>query len=1279
MPRTILIVDDNEINLQILRNILQADYQVVECRNGRDAMAVLAEEGRQITAVLLDLLMPVMDGYAVLEQMRAIPALSQIPVIVTTGSAGQEAEKRALSLGANDFVVKPFDAEILRHRLQNLVGLREASLMVNTLQKDRLTGLWTREAFFEKAAALIAEKPEGYYVLESVDIDGFKIVNDQYGIETGDRVLRALAQRLQKGCGTEDGLCGRIAADGFVALHPASLVGVSEDERRQHEPFSLDYISMPIVLSSGRYAVCGKAMDVRAMYDRASIAQATVKGRYDVHLAMYDETMRSQLLEEQEIVSEMRTALLERQFETWFQPQYNHATGALIGAEALVRWRHPRKGLMDPVGFIPTFERNGFIYELDKYVWESVCASLKRWKAAGRSPLPVSVNVSRYDLYCGDLFSVLDGLVRSYGISASLLRLEITESAFSESIDHVVSVVKQLVARGFTVEIDDFGSGYSSLNTLKDVPAQILKLDMRFLDAATDTDRGGNILESVIRMSKWLGMSVIAEGVETFEQADFLKSIGCRYMQGFVYARPMPEDEYEKLSQRANREEKVIAMKAVEHLDNNAFWDPRSMDTLIFNSYVGAACILEFFKGRIEMLRATEYFIHMLGSSCMCVEDALELDWTAHMDTRNICNFSDAVMESLETHEVVSCEYEFLDLPGCPRRTFIRAGLRVIATTGDRCLIYCLNDNITAQKEAEQKEGEISAQLRFLNDIAHDLLAQPDIETGIEDVLRKMLHYFDAARAYVFELDGQGQTAHNTYEVCAQGVPPQIDNLRDVPYSAYGFWWEIFRGGGYVSIDDVSALPDSRAEERTVLAERGISSLIAVSLHRDGQLVGFVGVDDPACEQKHIAQLQALGDYLTVMLTRRDYTVRMRQDEKKKAALSAALVAAKQASVAKSSFLSRMSHELRTPMNAIIGLSALSAAELDDPASIKDNVEKIDSSARYLLSLINDILEMSRIESGHMTLLHESFSFARLIGNINVMIGAQAAEKGLRYTSSVGEGVSDSYMGDATKLQEILINVLGNAVKYTPPGGSVGLVIEPVADSGALRFVISDTGIGIDEGFLPHLFDSFTQESASYTSTSTGSGLGLAITKNLVEMMGGSIEVQSAKGKGSTFTITLCLDAGDGEAGVRGRAADGPAISADEADFSGCRFLLVEDNALNIEVARRMLEMKGARVVVAQNGQEAVDLVEDAEGETFDAILMDIHMPVMDGITATKAIRALQDPRRRGLPIIAMTADAFDEDVKLSLSSGMNDHLTKPIDPAALFGTLARFTHKEVQ
>ncbi len=380
-------------------------------------------------------------------------------------------------------------------------------------------------------------------------------------------------------------------------------------------------------------------------------------------------------------------------------------------------------------------------------------------------------------------------------------------------------------------------------------------------------------------------------------------------------------------------------------------------------------------------------------------------------------------------------------------------------------------------------------------------------------------------------------------------------------------------------------------------------------------------------------------------------------------------LAAEEASRAKTAFLSSMSHEIRTPMNAIIGLDIIALKNPELPARTREQLEKIGHSARHLLDLINDILDMSRIESGRMELKARDFSFREFLEQINVIVEGQCQEKGLSYLCQVGESVSERFYGDALRLKQVLINILGNAVKFTEVPGEVSLSVEQLADGEErcrLRFTVKDSGLGMDPDFLPRLFEAFSQEDSGKTSKYGGSGLGMAITKKLVELMGGEIAVESEKGVGSTFTVTvpLTLSTAAPEETAENELPD--------ASLTGRRILMAEDMEQNADILRELLEMEGGSVQYAKNGALAVELFRDSPPGFFDAILMDVRMPVMDGLEATRRIRGLPRPDAKSIPIIAMTANVFAEDVEQTLQAGMNAHLSKPIEPERMYRILAK-------
>ena len=406
-----------------------------------------------------------------------------------------------------------------------------------------------------------------------------------------------------------------------------------------------------------------------------------------------------------------------------------------------------------------------------------------------------------------------------------------------------------------------------------------------------------------------------------------------------------------------------------------------------------------------------------------------------------------------------------------------------------------------------------------------------------------------------------------------------------------------------------------------------------------------------------------------IQLTQANDEMRRAQD-----VAAQALQSAERASKAKTDFLSNMSHDIRTPMNAIIGITTLMKNELHEPEKLAEHLGKLESSGQLLLGIINDILDMSRIESGKTTLNVEKMNLPQQVGQLDSIIRQQAGQR--RQTFTVETHVQhENVLGDPNRLNQVLMNILSNSVKYTPIGGHIRLEVDELPRNehyARYRFVVQDDGIGMSEAFQKTLFEPFTREEKSGTNKVQGTGLGMAITKSVVDLMGGSISVESAAGKGTRFEVVLEFPI-DTEADMVQKTQALPEEEETVSPLSGMKFLCAEDNAINAEILEMLLEAKGASCTICSNGQEIVDAFASVKPGEYDMILMDVQMPVMDGLEATRRIRNGENPLGRIIPILAMTANAFLEDMQKSKEAGMDEHLSKPVDIAALEQTVKRF------
>lgn len=487
-----------------------------------------------------------------------------------------------------------------------------ARVSIEAPRIDAATGLLGKEAFFDEAAAYLRHSGARDVSIVCFDVDHFKLFNDLHGLDCGDELLRYLGRALALRF-SPDGAqpLARLAADTFALC--ATGIRPERVERILVDISSECPNGIDAIVRAGVYRIEDPASPVSIMCDRAVIALRTVKGSYFDRVALYDPGMREALVLEREVVAGIESALREDRIELFLQPKCNIRTGKIVGAEALARWRHPERGIVAPGEFIPLIERNGLVCSLDLRVWEKTAAWIRGLIDEGVQPVPVSVNVSRADIYLVDVAAELHALVERYGIEPSLIEVEITESAYSERPDRIVAAFDELAERGFTVLMDDFGSGYSSLNMLKDINVDVLKIDMRFLDR--DDRRSKDIMESVIRMARWLDLPVIAEGVETREQVNFLLDVGCSYAQGYYYARPMEAAAFEALltdGSKVQHEQCALQDARRPILDFRDLLHENTISDRMLSSIIGSVALYSYADGDLRLIRGNEAYRRLI-------------------------------------------------------------------------------------------------------------------------------------------------------------------------------------------------------------------------------------------------------------------------------------------------------------------------------------------------------------------------------------------------------------------------------------------------------------------------------------------------------------------------------------------------------------------------------------------------------------------------------------------------------------------------------------------
>lgn len=576
-------------------------------------------------------------------------------------------------------------------------------LMQSKLYFDSETESPNKAAFIHNVSKLLDDNPEKIYIICSGNINRYRVINDLYGSRCGDEVLKIVARQLEK-IVSPDGFYARIANDQFALCIEDTVENIEKIRSLQYFDCSEIDVSFPVTMRFGLYITehIKEENVVMFMVNCATLAMnkriSTIYNTYSFFTA----DLRENLFKESSISSFMKPALKNKEFVLWFQPQYSAFSNELVGAESLCRWIKADDTVISPSIFIPIAEKNGFINYLDKEIWKMAFATMRRWLDEGLSPVPLSVNISRVSLASDSLIYVIKRLQDEFKIPCSLIHFEVTESAYINDQENFIERISKIRKMGFLIAMDDFGSGYSSLNSLKDMPIDILKLDMGFLRSSKNLEKGGCIISSVIKMAQSLELVIIAEGVESLEQAKFLKSLGCNVIQGFYYAKPMSEDRFREILSSDNKCAKIEKSHVLGKIDVKRFNDPNSAENIMFENYSGPAAFFEFNAENesIVILKTNEKLQNMIGLSKMTKVD-FQSNLNSFFKKDNGIKFIRFLKEAIKSKKEENIMLEACNFAS-GKRMYIKAHVWEVSEIGKNYNFFVLLDDITKEKTVNE-------------------------------------------------------------------------------------------------------------------------------------------------------------------------------------------------------------------------------------------------------------------------------------------------------------------------------------------------------------------------------------------------------------------------------------------------------------------------------------------------------------------------------------------------------------------------------------------------
>lgn len=700
----ILLVNGDESTNNRLKQNLRPDFEVIQIIGGEQTYIALQKYDLNVVAMILNMTKPFNKCFSIFKTFKMHQRWKNIPIIITSNFDDTIIDKISFQLGAWDYLKLPEGMDTLAYRVEAAAERSQYKAMseLNYLNNyDMLTGIYNKKNFFEKTQKMIKLHEETFAFVR-IDINRFKLYNSFFGKNEGDKLIKFMANRLISYIQKHD-ICtaGRIEADVFGFCMPNNSEVIQESFIQIKKALNSYNENYDIAPAFGIYVIHDKELSMDRIYSNATLAAKKSKGNVLLNFTYYSDEFEDEIIREQNIANDMNMALEQNQFLIYLQPKYNLKLEKIEGAEALVRWNHPEKGMQSPMDFIPVFERNGFIIKLDFFVWEEVCKLLRKWLDEGKKVFPISVNISRVNIYNPQFVSLLTGLVEKYELSPNLLELEITETTYMDNPDAMVEAINRLQDYGFKILMDDFGSGYSSLNVLKDLEIDVIKIDMKFFELSKNESRAESIIIAIIRMAKWLELPIVAEGVETREQVDFLKSLGCEYVQGYYFSKPVPVEEYLFLVEHEKEYLDWVKVEGEQQtLTSNKFAQNLVSESSIANLFDGTT-LFEWntLTGEIEVLKADEGFFNLTGLTVDTMnQKSYDLSFLESSGLKQL----NEMMEKTMISGVMEKGYFYNELKD-GTILFLEARLKIVGTSEQDHLFYLALIDLTSYNNREKK------------------------------------------------------------------------------------------------------------------------------------------------------------------------------------------------------------------------------------------------------------------------------------------------------------------------------------------------------------------------------------------------------------------------------------------------------------------------------------------------------------------------------------------------------------------------------------------------